>query len=177
MRQGLRCIPAVSVVRSLAFLVLYCVLYADIHHDRYHAHNNACCAATTRLAKPSLISKDECCTSCPYQSVIYTVSMARLVYDWYFRTSGGAAAVCAQLKALKPRFDWAQRTRQREGRWSKGTGTGRAAAARPCLVASRPHHQLQVHDVCLPLPWSSRDRTQQSSTQRRTSIRPWAWAE
>jgi len=34
-----------------------------------------------------------------FKSVIYTVSMARLVYDWYCRTSSGAAAVCAQLKA------------------------------------------------------------------------------
>jgi len=33
-------------------------------------------------------------------------------------------------------------------------------------AASRPNHQLQVQDVCLPLPRSSRDRTQQSSTQR-----------
>jgi len=48
----------------------------------------------------------------------------------------------------------------------KRTGTGRAAAARPCMAASRPNHQLQVQDVCLPLPRSSRDRTQQSSTQR-----------
>jgi len=33
-------------------------------------------------------------------------------------------------------------------------------------TASRPNHQLQVQDVCLPLPRSSRDRTPQSSTQR-----------